>query len=201
MRTTHRLVTALAGAALLVGASVTPAIAAPPSDDPSTIYTPSPSTPIPSLAKLDRTVPTFKLPGCAGLLSPRAATLFGAPLTAVTATDDGTRSSVISSIITANRGTVCAWRVGTTKNVIQFSVTPISEHQRRTIIADWNTRFGVSGTGVGGRNLIFTAGGRSSTESAFVLDNGLYLTATPVDGTWFPAFIQDQGDHLYGLTH
>lgn len=193
---------ALVGAALLVGASALPATAAPtPPDDHSAI---SPPFTYPSPAdylKLSTTVPSFKLPGCAGLLSPNAATLFGTGLRGVTPTDDGTRSAVISAIITANRGTVCAWQVGKTKNVIQFSVTPISEAQRHAIIADWVARFGTFGLGVGGRNLILHSGSIPTTESAMLLEEGLYITATPVDGALFPAFIQDQGDHLYYLTH
>lgn len=206
MRTSHRsrliqLGAALAGAALLMGATVAPAAAAPPEDDHSAIAYPYAPPSIAELFKLDTTVLTFKLPGCKGLLSPDAPSLFGAYLSGVTPTDDGTRSAEISSIISANGGAVCAWRVAKTKNYIQFSVTPISESQRATIIADWVARFGTSGYGVGGRNLIFHAGTISTTESAMLLEEGLYITATPVDGTMFPAFIQAQGDHLYDLTH
>ncbi|WP_309713675.1 hypothetical protein [Pseudolysinimonas sp.] len=207
MRTSHRtrliqLGTALTGAALLMGVTVGPAAAAPPpEDDHATIAYPSPHTPIAELFKLDTTVPTVKLPDCKGLLSPDAPSLFGAYLSGVTPTDDGTHSAVISGIITANRGTVCAWHVSKTKNYIQFSVTPISESQRATIIADWVARFGTSGYGVGGRNLIFHSGSITTTESAMLLEEGLYITATPVDGTMFPAFIQAQGDHIYDLTH
>ncbi len=207
MRTSRRtrliqLGAALTGAALLLGVTTAPAIAAPPpADDHSAIAYPYPYPSIAELWKLDTTVPAFTLPGCAGLLSPHASTLFGASLRAVTPTDDGTRSAVISGIISANRGTVCAWQVGKTKNFIQFSVTPVSEAQRRAIIADWVARFGTSGYGVGGRNLIFHAGTTSATESAMLLEEGLYITATPVDGTMFPAFIQDQGNHLYDLIH
>ncbi len=206
MRTPRRtrliqLGSALTGAALLMGVTVAPAAAAPPPEDDSSIAYPYPYPSIAELIKLDTTVPTFKLPGCTGLLSPHAATLFGTGLRAVTPTDDGTRSTVISAIITANHGTVCAWQVGKTKNFIQFSVTPISEAQRRAIIADWEARFGTSGYGVGGRNLIFHASTISTTESAMLLEEGLYITATPVDGTLFPAFIQDQSDHLYDLIH
>jgi hypothetical protein len=207
MRTSRTRVTQIAatfvGAAFLVGASMTPAVAAPPpADDHNDITYPHDYVypPLSKYLKLDTTVPEFKLPGCSGLLSPNATTLFGAGLSAVTPTDDGSYSPAISAIIAENEGTVCAWQVDKTKNVIQFSVTPISEYQRQLILDDWLTRHGTTGSGVGGRNVILTSG-LTLTESAALLEEGLYITATPVDGSLFPAFIQDQADHLYYLTH
>jgi hypothetical protein len=199
----NRVAATLVSAAFLVGVSVAPATAAPPPDDDHSAITYPHDYVYPPLStylKLDTTVPEFKLPGCSGLLSPNAATLFGASLSAVTPSDDGSYSPAISAIIAANDGTVCAWQVDKTKNVIQFSVTPISEYQRRLILDDWLTRHGTTGIGVGGRNVILTSG-LVDTESAALLESGLYITATPVDGTLFPAFIQDQADHLYYLTH
>jgi hypothetical protein len=193
----------LVGAAFLVGASITPAVAAPPpEDDHNDITFPHDYVypPLSEYLKLDTAVPEFKLPGCSGLLSPDAGTLFGAGLSAVAPSDDGSYSPAISAIITANDGIVCAWQVDKTKNVIQFSVTPISEYQRRLILDDWLTRHGATGSGVGGRNVIIGVGG-AHTESAALLEEGLYITATPVDGLWFPAFIQLQADHLYYVTH
>ena len=207
MRTSRTRVTQIAaslvGAAFLLGASVAPAVAAPPPvDDHNDITYPHDDVypPLSTYLKLDTTVPEFKLPGCSGLLSPNAATLFGASLSPVTPTDDGSYSPAISAIIAENAGTVCAWQVDKTKNVIQFSVTPISEYQRRLILDDWLTRHGTTGSGVGGRNAIIGVDG-VHTESAALLEWGLYITATPVDGTLFPAFIQDQADHVYYLTH
>jgi hypothetical protein len=207
MRTSRTRVTqigaSLLGAALLVGVSVAPATAAPPPDDDHTAITfPHQYSypPVTKYLKLDTTVPEFKLPGCSGLLSPNATTLFGTSLSAVAPSDDGSYSPAISAIIAENDGTVCAWHVDKTKNVIQFSVTPISEYQRQVILDDWLARHGTIGSGVGGRNVILTSG-LADTESAALLEWGLYITATPVDGTLFPAFIQDQADHLYHLTH
>jgi hypothetical protein len=198
-----RIVATLVGAAFLFGVSMTPAVAAPtPPDDHNAITHPHQYSypPLTKYLKLDTTVPEFKLPGCSGLLSPAAATLFGTSLSAVAPSDDGSYSPAISAIIAENDGAVCAWQVDKTKNVIQFSVTPISEYQRELILDDWLTRHGTTGSGVGGRNVILTSG-LVDTESAALLEWGLYITATPVDGTLFPAFIQDQADHLYYLTH
>lgn len=174
---TRTLAAAVAAAALVLGTAA-PAAAAPTTAD-----------------RVAVVAGVGDLKACKGLLSPEAASLFAHPLRVTLPLGRGTVDPAIAAVLRGNGGQVCAWREVGAKNVIRFSITPISAKDRALIEAAWAAR-GVTPVGSGGANVIYHLPLGAGAESAYLLEDGYYVTATTRDGTWFPAFIQAQADYL-----
>jgi hypothetical protein len=204
MRIARSLLAASAAAVLLATVVATPAVASPAGPPPISPITPTPVPGGPWIID-DLFVPAATFPSCKGLLAPGATSLFGVTPRFVgelanpaTHTGYGTGFTDVQAIIQANGGRSCTWTVRGIQ--VTLSVTAISENNRRAIDARWWTAWGVDGYNTGGRSTLYTHTG-TTTESGYLQDEPLYLTATSADGTYFPAFVQLESDWLYSLRH
>ena len=204
MRIARTILAASAAAVLLATVVATPAMASPAGYPPISPISPAP-VPGGPYVDADLFVPAVTLPSCKSLLAPGATGLFGVTprfvgelANPVTRTGYGTGFADVQAIIQANGGRSCTWLVGSTQ--VTLSVTAISEANRRAIDARWWTTWGVDGYNTGGRSTLYTHTG-TSTESGYLHDEPLYLTATSADGTYFPAFVQLESYWLYDLRH
>ena len=181
MRSTRIIRTVLATTAttaLLLGAGIVPATAAPPA-----------------------------LPKCATLLAPATTSLMGTPGVLIgervetgvpTVALLGSRLAAVRNVIIANRGRTCVWRFGQT--TVTMSLTTITTTNRRVIDKAWWVERGVDGVGTGGISTIYHVNA-PKTESGYLVDDPYYLTAVTTNGAAFPAFIQAEAYHLYDLMH
>lgn len=204
MRIARSILTASVAAILFATVAAAPATASPAGPPPISPNTPAPLPGGPWLIQ-DVVVPSITFPSCKQLLSPDARALFGASprflgelANPTTHTGYGTRLTDLQAMIQANGGRSCTWMFGSV--VVTLSVTAISENNRRAIDARWWTSRGVDGYNTGGRSTLYTWSG-AYTESGYLVDEPIYLTATSSDGTYFPAFVQLESDRLYALRH
>jgi hypothetical protein len=139
--------------------------------------------------------PPETLPTCKVLLSPAAPTLFGSPVTELApVTLVATWDPVIKIILYDNVVRNCRWSAVYGKVIVDFTLAYITPAERAQIRERWLTAYGQPGVNVGGDNWINHRTMPGYVESAAVLDIPYYVTAVANDGTYFPAFIQDQAD-------
>jgi hypothetical protein len=199
--TAAKVAVSLAVAALLGGLASSPAMAAP---------TPPPgTTPTPITWSLkDFVVPNVAFPSCKAIMTTTNRMLIGEPVVFLgdrhnptTHTGYGTALRTEQRIIENNNGRNCTWMTTGSRTVFTLSLAPISNYDYSSIARAWSAGYGTTGTGTGGRNVIF--GTSTPPEATYLLEDGavVALAVSRSDARFFPALIQNVADQVYYLNH